>query len=138
MEEAYQMYKDDVGIVAVDPLGESDEAIAAFPVNYSLSLSFPLAACPTTWANTFGLSGYPTSVIIDRYGVICLIESGAITSLRPFTSLFETLTADDYEQKLYGSVGELVTNVKPTYEMASSEEVAAILNNGELQVTYRP
>ena len=138
MEEAYQMYQDKVGIVAVDPLGESDEAIAAFPNNYNLSLTFPLAACPTTWANTFGLSGYPTSVIIDRYGVICLIESGAITSLRPFTSLFETLTADDYEQKLYTSIGELVTNVKPTYEMASSEEIGAILNSGDIDVTYRP
>ena len=136
MEEAYQMFKDDVGIVAVDPLGESDDAIAAFPANYSLSLSFPLAACPTTWANTFGLSGYPTSVIVDRYGVICLIESGAITSLRPFTSLFETLTADDYQQKLYTSVGELVTNVKPTYEMDTPENVAALMNNGQIPVTY--
>ena len=139
MEEAYQMYKDDVGIVAVDPLGEADEAIAAFPANYGLSLSFPLAACPSSWANTFGLQGYPTSVIIDRYGMICLIESGAITSLRPFNSLFETFTADDYKQQLYTEgVGQLVTNVKPTYEMASSEEIAAILNGGEIEVTYRP
>ena len=138
MEEAYQMFKDDVAVVAVDPLGESDDAIAAFPANYNLSLSFPLAACPTTWANTFGIQGYPTSVIIDRYGMICLVESGAITSLRPFTGLFETFTADDYTQKLYGSVGELVTNVKPTYEMASSEDVAAILNSGDITVTYRP
>ena len=138
MEEAYQMYQEDVGIIAVDPLGEADAAIAAFPANYGLNLTFPLTACPTTWANTFGIQGYPTSVIIDRYGVICLIESGAITSLRPFTSLFETFTADDYEQKLYNNVGELVTVIKPTYEMASSEEIAAILNNGEIEVTYRP
>ena len=138
MEEAYQMYKDDVGIVAVDPLGETDAAIAAFPANYNLNLSFPLAACPTTWANTFGIQGYPTSIIIDRYGVICLVESGAITSLRPFTGLFETFTADNYEQKLYTSIGELVSNVKPIYEMDTSENIAALINNGELPITYRP
>ena len=137
MEEAYQMYQDKVGIVAVNPLGESDDAIRNFPTNYNLSLSFPLASCPTTWAATFGIQGYPTSVVIDRYGVICLVESGAITSLRPFTGLFEAFTAEDYEQKLYGSVGELVTNVKPNVEMASSDEVAAILNNGEIPVVYR-
>ena len=138
MEEAYQMYKDDVGIIAVDPFPtDSAEAIAAFPASYNLSLSFPLAACPTTWSNTFGIQGYPTSVIIDRYGVICLVESGAITSLRPFTSLFETFTADDYEQKLYQNVGELITNVKPTYEMDTSENIAALINNGELPITYR-
>ncbi len=138
MEEAYQMYKDDVGIVAVDPLGETDDAIKAFPTSYNLELSFPLAACPSTWANTFGISGYPTSVIIDRYGMITLIEAGAITSLRPFTGLFETMTADDYTQKLYTSVGELVTNVKPTFEMDTSENIAALINSGDIQVTYRP
>ena len=77
-------------------------------------------------------------MIIDRYGVICLIEAGAITSRRPFISLFETFTADDYEQKLYNNVGELVTNIKPTQEMASSEEIAAVLGTTELPVTYRP
>ena len=136
MEQAYQQYKDKVGIIAVDPLGESNEAIKAFPGNYSLDLSFPLAACPSAWAQTFGVSGYPTSVIVDRYGVITLIESGAITSLNPFTSLFETMTADDYTQKLYGSVGELVINPKPTYEMDTPENVAAILNKGDIQVSY--
>ena len=136
MEEAYQQYKDDVGIVAVDPLGETDQAIAAFPNNYNLSLSFPLAACPTTWANTFGITGYPTSIIIDRYGVICLIEAGAITSLNPFTSLFETMTADDYQQKLYTSVSELIVNPKPTYTMDTSENIAALINSGDIEVTY--
>ena len=138
MEQAYQQYKDKVGIVAVDPLGETDAAIKAFPANYNLDLSFPLAACPTAWSQTFGIQGYPTSVIVDRYGVITLIESGAITSLNPFTSLFETMTDDDYQQKLYNSVGELIVNPKPTYEMDTPENVAALLNNGKIPVTYHP
>ncbi len=138
MEEAYQLYKDDVAVVAVDPLGETDDAIAAFPAGYNLNLTFPLAACPAAWSTTFGIDGYPTSVIIDRYGMICLIERGAITSLRPFTGLFETLTADDYRQKTYQSIGELVTNVKPTFQMDTSENVAALLNSGEIEVTYHP
>lgn len=138
MEEAYQMYQDKIGIVAVDPLGESNEAIAAFPGNYGLDLTFPLAACPTTWANTFSITGYPTSVVIDRNGVIVLIEEGAITSLRPFTCLFDALTGDDYEQKLYNSVGEVVTVPEPVYQMASSEEVAALLGTAELEIAFRP
>ena len=136
MEQAYQQYKDDVGIVAVNPLGETDAAIKAFPANYSLDLSFPLAACPSAWAQTFNVQGYPTSVIVDRYGVITLIESGAITSLNPFTSLFETMTADDYKQKLYNSVGEMIVNPKPTYEMESSDKIASILNSGDITVSY--
>lgn len=136
MEQAYQQYKDDVAIIGLNPLGETDAAIKAFPANYSLDLTFPLAACPSAWSQTFNIQGYPTSVIVDRYGVITLIESGAITSLNPFTSLFETMTADDYKQKLYGSVGEMIVNPKPTYQMDTPENVAALLNSGKVDITY--
>ncbi len=134
MEEAYQLFQDKVGIIALDPL-EQDQAVAAF--QSTMGLTFPMAACPATWSSTFSIQGYPTSLVIDRYGVICLIEVGGITSLRPFTSIFETFTGDDYEQKLYGSVSEMIVNVKPTYEMDTPENVAALMNNGQIPVTYR-
>ena len=135
MEEAYRMYQDTVGIIAMDPL-EQDQAVEAYQA--SMGLTFPMAACPAAWSATFNISGYPTSVVIDRYGVICLIEVGGITSLRPFTSIFETFSSDDYEQKLYNNVSELITQVKPTYEMDTSENIAALINSGDIEVTYRP
>ena len=33
MEQAYQQYKDDVAIIGLNPLGETDAAIKAFPAN---------------------------------------------------------------------------------------------------------
>lgn len=135
MQQAYEQYSDDVGIIALNPT-DSDSAISLFQSQYGLS--FPMASCPTAWANSFITSGYPTSVMIDRYGVICLIEAGAITSLRPFTHAFEHFVAEPYEQSVYGSLSELVSNVKPTFTMASSEEVSAVLDGGKLNVTYRP
>ncbi|MBQ8279225.1 MAG: TlpA family protein disulfide reductase [Roseburia sp.] len=135
MAEAYQQYSEDVAIIALDPL-DGEDAVKSFAAG--VDYGFGMASCPATWANVFGVSGYPTSVLIDRYGVICAVESGAITSLRPFVCAFEHFTGDDYEQKLcLNGVADLVTNVKPTYTMASSEEVAAVLNNGEFEVTYR-
>ena len=134
MQEAWKMYEDKAAVVALDPL-EQDQAVEAYQA--SMGLEFYMAACPPAWSATFSISGYPTSIIVDRYGVICLIEVGGITSLRPFTSIFETFTGDDYEQKIYGSVSELITNVKPTYEMDTSENIAAALNNGQIPVTYR-
>jgi len=135
MEEAYQMYKEDVGIIAVDPL-EDNAVVGGY--QSSMGLTFPMANCPAAWAQAFGITGYPTSVIIDRYGVVCLIETGGITSLRPFTSIFDYFTGDDYKQKLCSSVGELVTAVKPTVTMPSNEEIGAAINNGDINVTYRP
>lgn len=137
MDEAYQMFKDDIEVIAVDPMNEGNSAIKSF--QNDLQLTFPMAECPTAWSTTFGITGYPTSILIDRYGVICLIEAGAITSLRPFTNVFEHFTADDYQQKLCeNGVADLVTNVKPTYTMDTSENIGAAINKGDITVTYRP
>ena len=76
--------------------------------------------------------------MVDRYGVICLVEAGGITSLRPFTSMFEHFTAEDYEQKLCENLSVLVTNIKPNVSMEDSETIAAAINQGEFSVTYRP
>ena len=136
MAEAYQQYSEDVAIIALDPL-DGEDAVKSFAAG--VDYGFEFAACPASWSNVFGVQGYPTSVLIDRYGVICAVESGAITSMRPFICAFDHFTADDYEQKLcLNGVSDLVTTVKPTYTMASSEEVATVFNKGEFEVTYRP
>ena len=134
MEEAYQQFIDDVGIIAVNPFEEGN-AIESFQAQYGLS--FPMASCPSSWSATFGVSGYPTSIIIDQYGVICLVEAGGITNLRPFLCMFEHFTSDEYDQKLFTALSELVTNVKPTYEMPTSEEIEAAINVEGTTVTYR-
>ena len=135
MQEAYEAYSDKVGIIALNPL-EQDAAISGFQTQ--MGLTFPMAACPAAWSAAFGITGYPTSVVVDRYGVICLIEAGGITSLRPFTSMFDHFTAENYQQTVYGSLGELVTTAKPNVTMESSEAVSAILDGGSVPVSYRP
>ncbi|MGN0998980.1 MAG: peroxiredoxin family protein [Faecousia sp.] len=135
MEQAYEQYSEDVGIIALNPL-EDNNAVKVFQADNGLT--FPMAACPAAWANTFGISGYPTSVFIDRYGVICMIEVGGVTSLRPFVNAFGHFTAEDYQQALYNNISELVSNVKPTYTMDTSEDIGAAINSGDIEVTYRP
>ena len=135
MEQGYQMYKDDVGIIALDPL-EQNEAVG--PYQQSMGMTFPMAACPSAWSSVFGITGYPTSIIVDRYGVICLIEVGGLTSLRPFTSIFERFSGEGYKQQIFTSLDQVVTTTKPTVEMPSSEEIGNTINKGDIQVIYRP
>jgi len=136
MAQAYNDYKDDIEILALDPMNEGADAVRAFQTQNNLP--FPMAECPTSWSNVFGIQGYPTSVFIDQYGVICCVESGAITSLRPFISAFDHFTAKDYEQKLcVNGIADLVTQIKPTYEMPKSEEIEAAINGTE-GIKYRP
>ncbi len=134
MEKVYQQYKDKVGIIALDPL---EDATTVSLYQGQKGLSFPMAACPAAWSNTFSVGGYPTSIVVDRYGVICLMETGALTSQTPFASMFEYFSGDDYVQKLCpNGVADVIVPVKPTTTMPAAEEIAAVLNNGDIPVTY--
>ena len=136
IETVYQEYKDNVEVIALDPMDDIS-AVETFQKQYGLS--FPMASCPSSWSNTFGIQGYPTTIMIDRYGVICLVESGAVTSKRPWVSAFDHFTAKDYEQKLcVNGIGDLVTQIKPNVEMPKSEKIAELINKGTINVTYRP
>ena len=137
MEQAYQMFKDKMEIIAMSPSYYDDNnSVAAY--QQSMQLSFPMAVCNDNWPAAFGVTGYPTTVIIDRYGVICLVEKGAVTSLNPFESTFRHFTADNYQQRLCeNGMADLITAAKPTESMPSSEAISEAINNGNIEVTYR-
>ena len=139
MQEAYEMYKDKVSIIAVDPLYDSNSTKG---YQESRELTFTMASVNNSWTTGFDVNGkpvsnYPTTVIIDRYGVICMIEEGALIALRYWTSLFDHFTAEKYEQKIIKSADDVLTRMVPNVEMPTSEEIAAVLNNGEVNVTFR-
>lgn len=104
MEVSYQKYKQDVEILALDPY-DAPQDIETFQREYSMS--FPMASCSRDLTMAFGINGYPTSVVIDREGTICMIHPGAITDVRVFDQLFETFTAEDYTPQLYSSISDL-------------------------------
>ncbi len=143
MNSAYEKYKDEIEIVALNHYGsDTEEMVQAFKETYyETPLSFPMAKDYTGLQSAFNeLStiGYPTSVVVDRYGVICLIEAGGIVSETPFIKMFEHFTADDYQQKLITSLDDLVPQEKPNVTMPSSEEIGAVLNGAGFSATYRP
>jgi len=130
MEEAYKQFKDKGEIIAVNnhPT-DNNTTIQNFKNQYKLS--FPMMQAPAAWSNTFSIQGYPTTFVIDRYGVICLVEVGGITSKRPFISMFEHFTADKYEQKIFNALDELVTNVKPNVPNEKNEDLNKALTTSD-------
>ncbi len=134
METAYQTYKDKAGIIALSYI-DSREAVGTYQA--SMGLTFPMADCNEGWPAIFGFNSFPSTVVIDRYGVICLIEVGAMTSLRPFNAIMEHFTGDDYEQKLCNGVNDVITVVKPTEVMPSSEEIGEAINVDGIEATFR-
>ena len=105
MELAYQDYRRDVEIVALNPV-DGNAAIKAF--QEKRSLSFPMAACRQSTAREAGVSAYPTSIFIDRDGVVCLIHVGAITEADDFRTVFAAFTGENYSRQIYGNIREIL------------------------------
>lgn len=100
MQQAYEQYQDKVEILAlsIEPT-DSDEVLADYV--QERGMSFAVARDTVGMESRFYVGGIPTSVVVDRFGTICLIETGAVTDPAVFTGLFEHYTAEDYTQSLF-------------------------------------
>ncbi len=136
MNNAYNTYGDKVEILALDPYGtDSESDIATYKA--SMGLDFPMIKDYNALYAAFGVSAFPTSVFIDRYGVICLIEEGALLGDQPFTVAFDHFTGDDYVQGLYQSVDSLIPEVSVNVSMPDPSEIAAAINGEGFSANYR-
>lgn len=94
LNEAYNAYKDELEVIAVDCVGDSKEDITAFAREFGLT--FPVAEGDPLWQQAMHIQGYPTTVVIDRFGKIALKHTGYLSSTEAFEEIFELFTADDY------------------------------------------
>lgn len=107
MQEAYEEYDDQIEILALNPVNQDDQAIADF--QKELGLTFPMAKVDPAWEKMMGLTAYPTTVVIDRYGNISLVHKGMVDDTDTFLQLFEYFAADEYESKAIEDLSEVVT-----------------------------
>ena len=105
MQQAYEEYQDDIEIIAVNPIDGTDETIAAF--QEELGLTFPMAVCGQEWAQYLEIKAYPTTIVVDRYGMVGMIHTGTIPEKETFTKIFEVFTKDDYEPTVIKRMSEL-------------------------------
>lgn len=105
LEEAYQQYNDKIEVLALNPVDGTDTTVSAFA--NEMNLSFPMGACDPKWENIISISAYPTTVIIDRYGMISMIHKGYITETETFSDIFEYFTSDDYVQSTVKNISDI-------------------------------
>ena len=137
MDSAYQKYQDDIAVIAINNYaGDTADDVKIF--QSTMGLTIPLAKDYSQLGSAFDIAYYPTSIIVDRYGTICLIEVGGLTSEKPFIAAFEHFSATDYQQKLITSFDELTPAELPDVEMPSSDEIGAALNGEGFSAIYTP
>ena len=114
LQEAYELYKKDVEVLALNPVNTDEAAIAAF--KEQLGLTFPVAMVDEAWADLMRVTAYPTTIVIDRFGNISLSHMGMIEDTDTFTQIFDYFTAEDYESNAVGSIDEIVTKEEGSAE----------------------
>lgn len=149
MQEVYEMYKDDVEMVAVSNYpspSDSDSTIANFYQSYGYT--FPLMRDANGFASKFAIEGWPTTVVIDRYGAIARIESGAIVSADAWERLILKYIGEDYVQtfvpgdRTSDSINDEISKPDITVPENHYEELGKVLNDENLfpvgaSVTWR-
>ena len=145
MEETYTdpKYADDIEIIAISTI-DSMADVKVYKENFTANngelkgLSFPMSADTIGATSAFAVTAAPTSIVIDRYGVICMIHPGAITSARQFYAIYDHFVGDNYQQMLIEDPSVLTPTERPDVQMPSSEEIGTVFNQGEINVTYFP
>lgn len=132
MEEAYQLYKDRVAIIALST-EETDtpEVIKAFAEENGLS--FPMASDTEAGiGELFVDGGIPTSVLVDRFGNVVMIEVGAQSRPDAFTNAFDVLLSDTYTESV---IMNGFPGIKPDVAPVSDSQLGAAVGDPPFTVT---
>ena len=132
MQKAYSQVSDNIGVLAlsVEPT-DTAETVNALKDELGLT-TLPMGVDENGVSARFNLEGgIPYSVLVDRNGVMCFDEVGAITDETKFLRLFEAYTAEDYsEPRLLDEIPKPL----PTAEWPLVDAFAAALGAQEMRV----
>ena len=133
IQSAYEKYGDQVEIIAINAYpSDNENGIKSFLKSFAQGGYYTDSACPLTFPvaidtagiqDGFGFTVNPCSVIIDRFGMISMVQVGGVLGERYFTNAFEHYIATDYDQELYASIYDLSPMIKPDVEMSNEEDI---------------
>ncbi len=136
LQKAYEEYGDEVAVLALNPVDTDAEAVAKYA--QELGLTMPVGLCDPAIQSALQMNAYPTTVVIDRYGIISLIHEGSIPSTNNFKDIMAHYAAEDYQQ-------EIVTDVNSLFVSGPDAEDDVVINNPtevggvtSFQLTVRP
>ena len=148
LQSAYEKFKDEIEIIGINAYPtDSAKNIQGFLDDFARGgyyteepcpLTFPMAIDTANIQDAFGFTVNPCTVIIDRYGVVSMVQVGGVLGERYFTNAFAHYTATEYEQELYGSIYDLSPMMKPDVEMSDEAEIKDAVVNGDINISFRP
>lgn len=97
MVKVYEEYKDKVAIIGLSNIKtDNDGLVAAFVSKHKSTYPMGMDTAGVIARFTPTVSDFPTSIMIDRYGVICERDTGSQASEDFWRAWFDRYISDDY------------------------------------------
>lgn len=136
LQEAYEKYDEDVIVLAMNPVNTEDAEIAQFQKDNGYT--FPMVKCDPAWEKAMNITAYPTTVVIDRFGNICMIHKGSITEAETFETIFDFFSAEDYEQTFVEDIEDLEEAAGVEQTVGTKDNPVEMGMTPSFQVTVEP
>lgn len=137
LQRAYDQYGEGVALLCLNCYPEDDEAaVAQFKDDFNIN--FPMAKIDAAWEGLFeDYMAYPTTIVIDRFGMVSLVHVGGIDDAGVFAGVFQHYAADDYVQSTVADIRSLKIEVT-AQGAGTKEEPLEIAGSKEFSVTVAP
>lgn len=106
LQAASDKYSEDIAVIAINPTTDKENDIKKYAAQNQLTL--PLVKGDMAWSSALSITGYPTTVVVDRYGKIALSHEGAITQDGVFGTIFKFFSDDDYKQSIIRNISDIM------------------------------
>lgn len=107
IQEGYEQLSEDIAILALNPIDGTAAEVAEF--QSTNGYTFTMSKCDGRWHDMLKKPSYPTTLVVDRYGNICLIHTGGLESTQEFLDMVGYFIQDDYQQRFFKSIGQIPT-----------------------------
>lgn len=132
LDEAYDSYKDKIALIALNPVDDND-AVAAFKSEKGLSLT--MAAVESDWEKAFKITGYPTTVVINKNGRIAFIHNEPFKNATQVKDMFKHFLSEDYKGEVVEDNESIFTESQDPEGVQNPKEVFGV---SELELTVKP
>lgn len=134
LNKAAETFKDKLIVLALDKQDTVDE-IQNFQENLgldNLNMCYESGSLHTY----FNVSSYPTTVIIDKSGVVVYIDSGSITNDESWNNLFSYYTSNKYDENDDENKIEETTRKEPTIDEPNYSDFSNIKSNNDFTTKF--
>ena len=138
-EKTGAKYKDVIEVLALNNQGDTNRAIQQFKSD--MGLTFPMAVDTEGVGRAFGFTNFPSTVIIDRYGMITVTHVGAVIGSSYWKKLFSLYSSDNYVQRTAETFAELIPQDSVDIEQPSSDVITDYFvdkNDTDVKVNFHP